>query len=218
MMWILLCAAVPSALLAIWCEERAAGRHRAFYLLKPLTTLLILGAAASAEGADAAYRNGVCLALVLSLCGDIALMREGNAAFMAGLGSFLLAHGLFVWVFLADGVLAPPVWCGLVLVGAVTFLVWLLPKTGPLRLPVVVYAAALVAMSLVAAGRAELRQDGSGLLAMLGALVFLVSDGALAIRQFSGPYLRAQLLILLTYWGAIGLLAASVAGSAALAP
>lgn len=218
MLWMLLSAAALSALLAIFCEERRAGRHPAFYVLKPLTTLLILGAAASAEGADPAYRQGICIALALSMCGDIALMFAGNAAFMAGLGSFLLAHGLFVWVFLADGAAAPPLWTGAVVLAALAFFVWLLPRTGPLKIPVVIYGLALVAMSLVAAGRLEWRQDSSGLLALLGALVFLASDSALAACQFWRPYPRAQSLILSTYWAAIGLLAASVAGSGALAP
>jgi alkenylglycerophosphocholine hydrolase len=191
--------AAASALLAIACEERAAGRHRAFFLLKPLTTLLVLGAAACAEGADPAYRNWVCAALLLSMCGDIALMFEGDAAFLAGLGSFLIAHGLFVWAFWVGGVGVPP-------------------RTGPLRVPVLIYGTALTAMVVVAAGRAELRGDASGWLAATGALAFLFSDSALAIRQFNGPYPRAQATILSSYWLAIGLVAASVVGSAALAP
>lgn len=218
MLWMLLSAAALSALLAIACEERRGGRHAAFFALKPLTTLLILAAAASAESADPAYRQGICIALALSMCGDIALMFAGNAAFMAGLGSFLIAHGVFVWVFLADGAAAPPLWTAVVVLAALAYFVWLLPRTGPLKIPVVIYGVVLVAMSLVAAGRLEWRQDSSGLLALGGALVFLVSDSALAACQFWRPYPRAQTLILSTYWTAIALLAASVAGSGALAP
>lgn len=213
-----LVAAAVSALLAIACEERDGGRHRAFYFLKPLTTLLILIAAATAPGADTGYRSWICLALLLSMCGDIALMFAGNAAFMAGLGSFLVAHGVFVWAFLAGGDFAPPVWSGIAAIAAVGFLLWLLPRTGPLRVPVVLYALALVGMSLAAASRAELRDDPSGTLAVIGACVFLVSDGALAVRQFVGPYPRAQLLILTSYWLAIGVIAVSVAHSSRLAP
>lgn len=213
-----LAAAAVSALLAVACEERAAGRHRAFYLLKPLTTLLILAAAATADDAGAAYRNWVGLALLLSLCGDIALMFAGNAAFMAGLGSFLLAHGVFVWAFLAGGEFSPPVWSAIAVFVATGFLWWLLPRTGSLRVPVLLYALALVGMTLAAASRAELRADPSGTLAVIGALVFLLSDGALAVRQFQGPYPRAQPLILLSYWLAIGLIATSVARSAPLVP
>lgn len=104
-------AAAVSALLAIaadW-EER---RHPAFYLLKPLTTALILGAALSlAPASGAGYRLIVIAALALSLLGDICLMFEGDGWFTAGLGSFLLAHVGFIVAFLKGVTLAlPPAW------------------------------------------------------------------------------------------------------------
>ena len=207
-------AAALSALLAILSEERAAGRHPAFYLLKPLTTLLVLGAAATATDADPAYRGWICAALLLSMCGDVALMFSGDAAFVTGLGSFLVAHGLFVWAFWINGGQAmPPMWSAIPIVAAAAFFVWLLPRTGPLRIPVIVYAAALVGMTLAAAARSEVRDDVSGALAAAGALLFLFSDSALAVRQFNGSYPRAQALILSTYWLAIAGVAASVLGS-----
>lgn len=207
-----------SALLAIACEERAAGRHRAFYLLKPLTTLLVLGAAASAEGADPVYRNWVCAALLLSMGGDIALMFEGDRAFLTGLGGFLFAHGLFVWAFTLHGLALPPLWVAVPIGAGTLFFIWLLPRTGPLMVPVVVYATALSAMAVIAAARAEIRDDASGWLAAAGAVAFLFSDSVLAVRQFWGPYRRAQATILSSYWLAIGLVAGSVAHSAVLAP
>ncbi|MCC2658791.1 MAG: hypothetical protein K0Q76_3899 [Panacagrimonas sp.] len=207
-------AAALSALLAILSEERAAGRHPAFYLLKPLTTLLVLGAAATATDADPAYRGWICAALLLSMCGDVALMFSGDAAFVTGLGSFLVAHGLFVWAFWINGGQAmPPMWSAIPIVAAAAFFVWLLPRTGTLRIPVIVYAAALVGMTLAAAARSEVRADVSGTLAAAGALMFLFSDSALAVRQFNGPYPRAQALILSTYWLAIAGVAGSVIGS-----
>lgn len=210
-----LIAAALSAAVAIACEERAT-RHRAFYLLKPLTTVFVLAAALSATGADPQYRLWIALALVLSLCGDIALMREGQLAFMAGLGSFLVAHGLFVWAFWGQAQGWPPVWSLLPAGAGIAFFIWLLPKAGDLRAPVTVYGLALLAMSLVAASRSEWRGDASGILAAVGATIFLVSDSALAVNQFHGRYRRAQFLILSTYWLAVGLLAASVQNSAAL--
>lgn len=215
---VFLMLAALSALAAIACEERLAGRHPAFYLLKPLTTLLILGAAWLAPDADPAYRAWICAGLVLSMLGDIALMFEGNAAFIAGLGSFLLAHGLFILALLS-GVSPhwPPWWSVVPAAAGLIFFAWLLPRTGPLLLPVCVYGLTLLIMALVAATRAELRQDLSGWLASLGAVVFLLSDSCLAVRKFHGPYARAQAAILSSYWLAIGLLAASVAGSGAIA-
>ena len=93
-------AAALGAVLAIaadW-EER---RHRAFYLLKPLTTALILGAALSLPGfSGTGYQRLVAAALLLSMLGDICLMFPGNAWFAAGLGSFLIAHVGFICAFL----------------------------------------------------------------------------------------------------------------------
>ncbi|MGQ0530945.1 MAG: lysoplasmalogenase [Panacagrimonas sp.] len=209
-----LVAAGLSAALAIACEERAT-RHAAFYVLKPLTTVLVLGAALSASAADPHYRLWVALALVFSICGDIALTRSGPLAFVIGLGSFLVAHGLFVWAFWSPNLHLPPAWSLLPVAAGLGFFIWLLPQTADLRIPVTVYGLALMAMCLVAAARAEWRADVSGMLAAAGAVIFLVSDSALAVNQFRGQYRRAQLLILSTYWLAVSLLAASVQNSAA---
>jgi uncharacterized membrane protein YhhN len=204
--------AALSALLAILSEERAAGRHRAFYLLKPVTTLLILGAALLAPQADPDYRSWVCLALLLSMLGDIALMFEGEGPFVLGLGSFLVAHLLLVWALVPPtGLGLPPPWTWPPALLALGFFLWLLPRTGALLLPVVVYGITLLAMMLVAALRYDYRGDGPSLWAVAGAMLFLLSDSALAVRQFVGPYPRAQALILSTYWLAVGMIAASVA-------
>ena len=206
-------SAAASALLAIACEERASGRHPAFFYLKPLTTLLILGAALSASGADPQYQRWIVIGLALSMCGDIALMFAGNLAFMAGLGSFLVAHIVFVWALMLGPVAQAPGFSYLPLLAGGVFLVWLLPRTGPLKIPVMIYVLALAAMSIAAAARFAARDDLSGLLAAIGAVIFLLSDAALAVCQFNGPYRRAQVLILSTYFVAIGLIAASVHGS-----
>ena len=63
-----------------------------------------------------------------------------------------------------------------------------------------------------------MRQDASGWLAAAGALLFMVSDSVLAVRQFRGPYPRAQALILSTYWLAIALVAAAAVNAVTLAP
>lgn len=207
--------AAVCAVLAILCEERAAGRHPAFFLLKPGTTLLFLAAAWTAPDADATYRNWICAGLLLSTCGDAALMYSGERAFMAGLGSFLVAHLLFIVGFAADTpLMLPPAWTLAVLVPALLFFGWLLPRTGPLWPAVTVYGAVLAAMALVAATRATVVPHMGALLASIGSVVFLLSDASLAVCQFQGAYRRAQTLILSTYWIAVAGIAASVWGSA----
>ncbi len=204
-------AAAVSALLAIaadW-EER---RHPAFYLLKPLTTALILGAALSlppASGAD--YRMIIVAALALSLLGDICLMFEGDGWFIGGLGSFLLAHVGFIVAFLKGVTLAlPPGWTLLPLLYGLSLCAWLLPRAGSLRIPVALYCLVLLGMTLAAALRLQALGGRPALLAVSGALLFVVSDSSLALRKFAGAYRGAQALILSTYWGSIGLIAASV--------
>lgn len=204
----LLVAGLVCAGLAI-AAERPGRRHPAFYALKPLTTLLILGIALGGPAGD--YRDCVAIGLVLSLLGDICLMFAGNAWFLGGLGSFLLAHFLFVFAY-AQGLTAysVPLWCWLSVVYGLGFFAWLLPKTGPLKLPVLVYGLVLMAMALTASARWQATPNAGTLLAMLGAFVFMASDSALAVCQFRGPYRGDQPLILSSYWLAIGLIAVSV--------
>jgi alkenylglycerophosphocholine/alkenylglycerophosphoethanolamine hydrolase len=204
-----ICAALAVA--ADWEECR----HRAFYLLKPLTTALILAAAASSPDAHAQYRLWIVAALGWSLIGDGCLMFRGARAFAAGLGSFLLAHLLFIRAFALGVPLSwPPAWtAALVLYGA-ALLAWLLPRTGKLKWPVAGYCLVLLAMALAAALRWQALGDRSAELALYGALLFVASDSALALRQFGGPYTGAQAVILSTYWLAIGSIAASVCAAA----
>ena len=202
-------AAAVSALLAIAAESGGATRHKAFYVLKPLTTLLILGIALCGPAGD--YRTAVAIGLVLSMLGDICLMFAGNAWFLGGLGSFLIAHFLFVWAY-AEGLSSygVPLWCWAGVVYGLGFFAWLLPKTGPLKLPVLVYGTALLGMVFAASARWQAAPGPGTTLAMLGAFIFMVSDSALAVRQFNSAYRGAQPLILSTYWLAIGLIAVSV--------
>ena len=206
-------AAAISATLAIAADWRdaPARRHRAFYALKPLTTLLVIGIALAAPAAAPAYQRWVVAALVLSLCGDIALMFQGNRAFLAGLGSFLLAHGAFAAAFL-QGVAAPdpPGWLAAIVVYAAAMLFVLLPRAGALKVPVLAYCLALAALVFTAAARHAAFGDADSRLALAGALLFMLSDSALGWRRFVGHYRHAQAVILSTYWAAIGLVAASV--------
>jgi alkenylglycerophosphocholine hydrolase len=212
-----LAAAVSAAcaIAADWQERRPP----AFFVLKPLTTLLIIGVAASLVGAASAatpYAQAVLVALAFSLLGDVFLMfgdgaRASDRAFIAGLVSFLLAHLAFVFAF-AQGLRAPelPAWLAVIVFYAGGLLVVLLPRAGALKLPVLVYCLVLAAMVFAAAARHASFHDAASLRAVCGALLFLVSDSLLGWRRFVGRYRHAQALILSTYWGAIGLIAGSV--------
>lgn len=213
-MFNLLCLAAAVCALAAIAADWEERRHPSFYLLKPLTTLLITGIALL--GAPDDYRTLVVVALLLSCAGDICLMFKGDSWFIGGLGSFLVAHLVFVAAYVVrmpevDGVRTfnLPWWSAVYAVYGLGFFGWLLPKTGKLMLPVIVYGIALMSMAVVASALWVQRQDSAALLALVGASVFVISDSSLAVRQFSGSYRGAQALILSTYWLAVGLIAAS---------
>lgn len=202
-------AAALSGLFAIaadW-EER---RHKSFYVLKPITTLLILGLALANPQASPEYQKLIAAGLMLSTLGDICLMFKGNGWFAAGLGSFLLAHLAFIGAFVHGIVpLEIPLWAWLVVPYGALLLAILLPRAGALKLPVLMYCTVIGAMVVVACTRYAMLGTTPALLGMLGAIVFLISDSSLAVRQFLRPYRRAQALILSTYWLGVGLIAMS---------
>ncbi|MDD3761880.1 MAG: lysoplasmalogenase [Nevskiales bacterium] len=205
-------AAAVSALLAIvadWNETKP----RIFLLLKPLTTLLIIGIALLAP--PGTYRDLILAGLILSLLGDVFLMFEGNGPFMGGLSSFLIAHFLFGWTYLHGvDIESVPLWAGVFVLYGLAFSFVLLPRAGSLAIPVLVYGAALMGMAITASIRYVNVDDASGILVLIGASLFVLSDSALGARKFLGRYTGAQGVILSTYWSAIGLMALSAHASA----
>lgn len=209
----LIAATVLCAIGAIatdWNERR----RTAFFFLKPLTTILIFTFAAlrlAPTPATALYQHLILLALALSLAGDVFLMFKGNRWFVAGLASFLLAHLAFAGAFL-QGVHGGglPNWLAAVAVYAIVLLVIFLPRAGSLKLPVLIYCFVLAAMVFAAAARHVNYGSVESLRALLGALMFLLSDSLLGWRRFVSPWRGAQALVLSSYWLSIGLIAASI--------
>ncbi|WP_394691695.1 lysoplasmalogenase family protein [Hoeflea sp.] len=118
-------------------------------------------------------------ALALSALGDAFLAHEGDAAFLGGLGSFLVAHILYavLLVSVGPGVTAsvlPGLLAVVVFALAIGFV--LVRQAGPLALPVAVYVIAVAAM--VAGGVIH------GGLALVGAILFMASDTILGAEKF----------------------------------
>lgn len=205
----LLLAAVVCACAAIYAD-RGEARPPVFYLLKPLTTLLIIGVALAQDSSAPLYQHWVLVALGLSLLGDISLMFHGKRWFLAGLGSFLIAHLAFIVALLSD-VDSPaiPWWVALSPVAGALVLFRLWPGAGSLRPAVVAYGLVLCGMVLAAGARYQAFPGTGALLAVAGAALFQASDSLLGFRQFVRPFRAAQPLILSTYWLAIGLIAVS---------
>lgn len=210
MLTLLIALTAMSAVLAIVADWGRRGP--AFYLLKPLTTVLIIALCLiwpASQPAD--YLFLIVLGLVFCLLGDIFLMGNNNRAFICGLSAFLIGHLIFMLAFL-KGVESPalPMWTAALLVWGLPLAAILLPRAGALKLPVAAYCLVLLGMSLTAAIRFEAMADISATYALAGALLFVFSDSLLGIRKFVQPRIDLQPALLLSYWGGIGLIAVSV--------
>jgi len=149
---------------------------------------------------DLGLRFGACLlaGLVLCLVGDVCLAVPGW--FRAGLGAFLAGHLAYLagfasrrppaaWPLAPLAILAPVV---------AVVLVWLWPRLGRLRWPVVVYVVAIAAMVWGAFGLAA---SGAGPWRLaLGAAAFFGSDLAVARDRFVAPGLGNRLWGLPLYY------------------
>ena len=93
---------------------------------------------------------------------------------------------------------------------------WLRPGLGAMGAPVAVYVTAIAAMAGFATAR-WLGVGGTGaLLACAGAILFVVSDSALAANRFRRPFAAAPAVVLGTYFAAQCLIALSTGVGEAL--
>ncbi len=203
-------AALFTAALHIRAEY--VGPRSRVYVCKPLTTgLILLLALKTGEPVSGFYQSAVVIGLAFSLAGDVFLMLPKDR-FAFGLASFLVGHLAYIAAFTSVEGFRITVLClapFLLAVGVVYAM--LLPHLGRLWLPVLFYVLAIMVMAWQAAERFELTGDASSLLALAGALLFLVSDSALAFNRFRARFHSAQVVVLSTYYAAQWLIALSVA-------
>ena len=133
------------------------------WIAKPLATLLIVGMALSLSSAESAYRRWIVIGLLWSTLGDVFLMLPGDY-FLYGLLSFLVAHIAYLVAFNKRAPLfarLAPFAIYALIAGAVLAYLW--PGIpAPMRIPVVVYVAALAAMAAQAAAIWVVRLCGCG--------------------------------------------------------
>ncbi|TGW06707.1 lysoplasmalogenase, partial [Mesorhizobium sp. M2D.F.Ca.ET.145.01.1.1] len=140
----------------------------------------------------AAMQGGPLLlvaALALSAIGDAFLSRDGERAFLGGLASFLVAHIVYVALFLRSGggleLLSAESWRGAIALAMAVFAIVMLAalwrRVGPgLRIPIAVYVLAILAMGMSALTTNSIWVIG-------GAVLFMASDGLLATEKFLVP-------------------------------
>ena len=126
------------------------------------------------------------VALALSAVGDAFLSRDGEKAFLGGLASFLVAHIVYIALFLRSGgglaLLSAESWRGAIALALAVFVIVMLAalwrRVGPsLRLPIACYVVAILAMGMAALTTNSVWVIG-------GAVLFMASDGLLATEKF----------------------------------
>lgn len=189
-----------------------AGKKQLHYVLKPLTTILIIALALWAAPSPATlYSVAIAIGLVFSLGGDIFLMLPKDR-FLAGLISFLLAHVAYIVAFVsAEGFHLAPVALGLLALYGVSLFQQLWPGLGRMKVPAFVYMIAILVMAWQAGGLWQATGQSNHMLAAIGALFFILSDSILAYNRFRRPFTAARPIILGTYYFAQWLIALSVA-------
>jgi uncharacterized membrane protein YhhN len=144
--------------------------------------------------------------LFFSWAGDIILelaQRNGDL-FIAGLGCFLLAHVMYLTVFfITPGknvilskrfyLLIPVIIYGTVLV------YYLYNDLADMRLPVILYAIVILTMLAGAINRLEKVNKASYFLVLTGAILFVISDSAIAVNKFSHHFELSGIVIMSTY-------------------
>ncbi|WP_223034136.1 lysoplasmalogenase [Hanstruepera marina] len=142
-------------------------------------------------------------ALLFSLLGDIALMFVDQSAhyFTAGLASFLIAHILYIFVFLKARNRSKSPWLlASILLVYGTGLFWLLnDNLGPMLLPVFLYMLVILTMATTAFLREGRVPKISFYLVFFGAILFLISDSLLAVNKFYTPLAFSNISIMFTY-------------------
>lgn len=155
----------------------------------------------------------LALGLALGAMGDIFLALE-PVRLPLGIAAFGLGHLVYIYLFarirMAQG--GRGSWSRIAALALVAYgiaaLSWLQPYFGDLRVAASVYNAIIIVMAILALiGRAPV-------LALIGALLFVISDSVLAVRLFTGHLEWAGPVVWITYYLGQAGIALGLAGTA----
>lgn len=168
------------------------------YLCKPLTLVLLIGAAMGLDPADETVRTWFVVALVLCLLGDVLLMLPQDL-FVPGLVAFLFGHVAYIVGMVVDGLDGPRVGIGLLLVAVALATIGTRVLRGvragdepELEQPVLAYMGVISVMVVCAIGAGH----ATG---VVGAGLFYASDSLIAWNRFVHASRRGRLAVIVTY-------------------
>lgn len=193
---VVLGVAALSALVNWWAV--GDDKRRVEYVAKPATLALLVVAAITLDPIDATARGWFVAALVLSLVGDVFLMLpsekflQGLVSFLAGHVAYVIGLGYLGWSAVGLAIAVALVVVSLVVVGTRIVKSVRSGDEPDFAIPVAVYMAVISAM-VVAAGASGVA------IALVGALLFYVSDSLIAWTRFIQPMRWGSVAVMVTY-------------------
>ena len=171
-----------------------------YIVAKPLLMItLLLYFHASTRGYPA-WRNLVMLALGFSWAGDVFLISDDW--FVAGLAAFLLAHVFYILAYQKTGAASGALRLSDILMFVIygSGLIWLIyPGLGGLKTAVFLYALVLLGMGVWAHKRRGGTNAASFRLVAAGAILFVLSDGLIAVNKFAFAIPAERILVMSVY-------------------
>lgn len=166
------------------CEARERRLGAFLFKFGASLAFVVLGLTVGALAHGTATRV-LLVGLVLAALGDVALALHGDRSFLVGLVLFLLGHVAYLVAFaLLVPITSWPALTSVLPITATTAAyVWLAPRLGSMRVPVLAYMVAITVMVIgaLAVSRAG-APHASRLLA--GAVLFYLSDLSVARDRF----------------------------------
>lgn len=141
-------------------------------------------------------------ALFFSFWGDVLLLFK-EQFFVFGLGSFLIAHILYIKI---TSEFFKKISLQKVLLVSLPFVVFLFSflylineNLGVMKIPVIIYGIVISSFGAVALLNYVQEKNAPNLWLFLGAIIFIISDSLIAINRFYEPKEMYQICIMLTY-------------------
>ncbi|MBG6130410.1 putative membrane protein YhhN [Aquimarina sp. EL_43] len=182
--------------------------NEAYSDLRNITKPSILGSLiifflAHRKGLGISIFRLMILALLFSLAGDILLLFviQSQLFFIAGLVMFLLAHVMYILVFLKkhNKHKKNKIFLMLTVAYGAGLFYLLYPGLGDMLIPVMVYMIVILLMSNASYLREKRVSQMSFLMVFIGSLFFMISDSILAFTMFYQPLPMSNIWIMTTY-------------------
>jgi len=202
--------ATPLAVtVALLIRAEILGIKSQIYVLKPISTLLVIAVALLSLGKpthNMTYSTGVLVGLALCFGGDLALMfQDRRKPFMLGLVLFLLGHIAYTvafsilghassWVLLSTLVL---------LAAGLGFYRLIASNLGSMRIPIILYFLVISLMVIQATSllASPAINDLQAAMIIGGAILFYISDVMLAANRFWRPWKYNRISLAFYYGG-----------------